>query len=284
MNEDSKAIVTIDHDGFMPVPPAEGSIIAGTFLKYTKETGWTAMEESLPDNLQLLVLSVDTCLQHWEGGQVIDAIFDKPLPDLKPLNDAIDQKTWELDLVGKPKPPWSKTYVVYLLDEQTCEKYTYANSTWSARLAWETLTDRVAWMRKLRGANVLPVVALSTAPMKTRYGTQPRPNFRIIAWKQLGGGGNVEPIAALPAPGIKEVPEPTLSEHMGGDEVPWSDPIPEALGGSPKPPAPSVEKPQTTMTKRAGKSSPVVAAKERSAKAELEALRLVLSPYKEIVP
>jgi hypothetical protein len=37
MNEHSKAIVTIDHDGFMPVPPAEGSIIAGTFLKYQRD-------------------------------------------------------------------------------------------------------------------------------------------------------------------------------------------------------------------------------------------------------
>lgn len=218
MTEDNKQIVTIDHDGFVPVAIAEGSIIAGTLLKYAKETGWQAMGLPVAANLKLLVLSVDTCLQRWHEMRVLDAIFDKPLPNPASLNAQIPEDEWELDLNGgKPKPPWAKTFIAYLLDEQTCEKFTYANSTWGARLAVETLQDRVAWMRKLRGANVLPVVALSTVPMKTRFGVQPRPDFKILSWKQLGGAAPATPTPQIAGPGLSAVKSPTTAEVLNDD-------------------------------------------------------------------
>jgi hypothetical protein len=208
----------VANDGFYPVAPSEGQVIVGTLLRFV-DGSWTEMGLAVPSGLKLLALAVDTVLQCWKDQRVIETITEKPFPDLADLNSKIPEGEWETDLNGNPRPPWVRTYLAYLLNEQTCEKYTYANSTIGARIAVETLQDRVAWMRKLRSANAVPEVELSSKPMKTRFGVKRRPEFKIIGWKQLGGDG----IPATPqipgpaAPGITDAKPVSLKEELNDD-------------------------------------------------------------------
>jgi hypothetical protein len=222
--DDHNLPAPIDDDGFAPIAPSEGQIIVGTLLRFV-DGAWTEMGLPVPAGLKLLALTVNVVLQRWQDQRVIETITEKPLPDVADLNAEIPEREWETDLNGNPRPPWTKTYVVYLLNEQTCEKYTFANSTIGARLAYETLTDRVAWMRKLRGVNVVPEVELVSKPMRTRFGVKQRPDFKIIGWKQLGGGGGgegVTPRIAGPAaaPGISDAKPVTTKEEFS-DEIPF---------------------------------------------------------------
>ena len=53
----------------------------------------------------------------------------------------------------------------------------------------------------LRGANVVPLVKLDSKPMKTKYGQKLRPEFTILEWRQLGGGGPKEAARIAHQPG-----------------------------------------------------------------------------------
>jgi hypothetical protein len=156
---------------------------------------------------------------------VVQHIVDKPLPNPDDLNEAIPKNEWELDLNGNPRPPWQRTYVVYLLDPRDCQKYTFANSTLGARIATETLTDRVVWMRRLRGNNVVPQIELSCKPLKTRFGLKQRPEFKIVGWHLLGGSDGSAPTLSggggeqLALRGLSSVTPPTLDEELN-DEIP----------------------------------------------------------------
>jgi len=79
-------------------------------------------------------------------------------------------------------------------------------------------SNRVHAMRRLRGQDVCPIIELSKAPMKTRFGMKSRPEFRIVDWCTFGGGGKaaIEDKAA----GMHEVEQPSLKEELN-DDVPW---------------------------------------------------------------
>jgi hypothetical protein len=89
-------------------------------------------------------------------------------------------------------------YVVYLLSPDDASSYTFINSTLGARIAYERLADRIEWMRRMRGTDVIPLIALETRTMKTRFGKRERPEFTVVDWRVFGGAD--APAAALPPP------------------------------------------------------------------------------------
>ena len=99
--------------------------------------------------------------------------------------------------------------------------YTFSNSTVGARIAVGRLADRVQMMRAMRAPTVVPVVKLSSKIMVTKYGEKARPDFEIVEWRNLGGGG--EPAAIehksddKPGTAVKPV---TASEELN-DQIPW---------------------------------------------------------------
>jgi hypothetical protein len=210
--------LTTYDDGFEPIAPSGDRVIVGTLLRFV-DGRWSEMGLPVPDNLRLLALSVDVCLQHWQDQKVIATIIDKPLPDPANLNAEIPKSEWEADLNGNPRPPWVTTHCVYLLNATTGEKYTYANSTIGARIARETLQDKVAWVRRLRGENVVPEVSLASLPMNTRFGQKQRPHFKIESWVSLGGGGLDKPTVAQ-IKGPTRV-EPVSTAEMLNDDLPF---------------------------------------------------------------
>ncbi len=212
-----------EDDGFNPIAPTD-RIIIGTLLKFNAEGKWTEMGITFPASTRLLALAVTDVLQRWHDQRVIETITAKPLPDPEKLNKLIPENEWEVDVSGKPRKPWQHTWVIYLLNEATCEKYTYANSTVGTRIAVETLQDRVAWMRRLRGANIVPEVELGSRPFKTQYGMRPRPDFKIAGWRHLGGEPQAAPLpapTAKPIERISEPVEPVSTQEELNDQIPW---------------------------------------------------------------
>src|SRR5262249_43706419 len=104
---------------------------------------WTGDDLPLPDTL--LVVGTTRGLQCWKDGELLDELNeqDGPLPDVDELNAQNPQEEWEQGLDGKPKPPWSLVYAIYLVDPETAETYTFINSTFGARLAYERLVDKL---------------------------------------------------------------------------------------------------------------------------------------------
>jgi hypothetical protein len=172
------------------------------------------------------VFGVTKGLQHWEDGRLVQEIKKKPgipLPDVKELNDAIPQDTWDDGIDGRPRAPWQLNDVVYLLSVNDAMKFTYLNSTVGARIAAARLLDRIESMQMLRGPNVIPIITLGSRPMKTSFGQKERPHFEVVTWRDFG-----PPVPAVPSPNTapqlgsavdtkkvgKPVKEPTLAEEL----------------------------------------------------------------------
>jgi hypothetical protein len=201
----------------------ERRVIQGTRVTFSNDGVWiTANEEELPENIELIAVERVAVIQKWGADQ-------KPLEtkwlavgekiDVDALNEATPNAEWREDINGKPVGPWQRQQVVYLLDFNTMEKYTYVTSTVGGNMCVADLLDRVKTMRRLKGVQVYAVVTPTKTFMKTRFGGRQRPAFRIMRWIVMGGGG-----AALPAPetpllgGAQVVKEPSLKEEMA-DEI-----------------------------------------------------------------
>jgi hypothetical protein len=77
-------------------------------------------------------------------------------------------------------------------------------------------------MRRLRGANVVPVVTLSAKPMKTKFGVKQRPFFKIVNWRDLSG--ELQTAIASPIPPALDVGtsvKPVTTAEELNDEVPF---------------------------------------------------------------
>jgi hypothetical protein len=174
----------------------------------------------------MIALATTTCVQHWQDQTPVETIIKQPgvpLPDIDELNRRIPEKEWETGLDGKPRRPYVKEWVAYLLDPRDASIYTFINSTRGAEIAVEKLQSRVKWMRALRGDKVVPIVELNSKPMKTDYGVKQRPEFKINGeWRELGTLAPAQDMPAIEHIGTP-VKEPTLQEEMGGDEVPEKD-------------------------------------------------------------
>jgi hypothetical protein len=196
-------------------------VIRGSIPKFGTDGAWTVGGSPMP-SAPLMALSTTTCLQRFpkEGGapDTITRQAGETLPDPDELNDEIPESEWATGLDGKPRPPWAKNWVVYLLNPKDASAYTFINSTAGARISVEQLEERVRLMRRIRGANVVPIVELTSANMKTQWGQKKRPEFKIIDWREIGGDGSAARQIEQQADVGKPVTPPTISEELN-DEI-----------------------------------------------------------------
>jgi len=196
-------------------------MIIGVLTKCT-DGKWLDSDGLAPPD-KLLVVGMTKALQCWSEQKPVSTIMETatcPLPDVDALNAEIPESEWEEGLDGKPRPPWQKNYVVYLLDPQTASSFTFANSTMGARIGFERLHDKFTWMRKLRGSNVLPLVRLEARPMKTKWGVKQRPEFVILEWRDFN---SQDPAPMIEGPKLVEAPagepKPAQVERFGPAET-----------------------------------------------------------------
>jgi hypothetical protein len=218
-NDNLPVAIDVDFEGDNNV---SDRLIQGSLLRCV-DGHWTNRDGMVfGDDARFLVLGTTTALQRWQNNLPADVIMKKagePLPPADDLNATIPENTWERDLNGEPRPPWAKTYVVYLVDVNDASIYTYANGTVGARVAVERLRDRVTWMRRLRGEKVVPVVKLANRLVSKRFGKL-GPEFTILEWRDLS--------ADLPAPTVprqieQKAQDPVKRVGQPVSEPPWSE-------------------------------------------------------------
>jgi hypothetical protein len=139
MNDDHLATSTINTDGYYDSDQEKQ--INGPFVKFL-DGEWTIGGMPIDDPYRPIALDVAHTYTRWQNQSVIDEIADKPLPDLDELNAAIPKEEWELDMDGKPRPPWSNTFKIFFLDTATGERSIYATSTIGGKIAWGRLVDK----------------------------------------------------------------------------------------------------------------------------------------------
>lgn len=186
----------VPDDGLSGSITSGGHLNKGAYLKWT-DLGGCIDRDGLTPPPGLLVLAVDTALQKWKDNKP-EVIRDKPLPDPEQLNAAIPKNEWEKGIDGQLRKPWAHIVVVYFVNPNTGEIYTYTAPTTGAHIAFDALREAVMTMRALRGQRVMPVVNLSDRSMKTNFGMRKRPHFEIIGWKAPGGEG--APVLPKPTP------------------------------------------------------------------------------------
>jgi hypothetical protein len=204
-------------------------VIQGSLVRFTNEATWVTGDEELSSELELIVVDVGRVVQKWKDGNpdpanTIILAPGQKFPDVEKLNEAVPQKEWEEGPDGKPRGPWQAQHVVYMLNPQKMDRYTFPTGTIGGAIAVRDLVDKTKWMRRFRGAGVYPVVKLADVFMNTRFGGRQRPHFDIVKWITLDGGGNALPAAELPAiegpPTVPEVKPPSARE-VTDDEIPF---------------------------------------------------------------
>jgi hypothetical protein len=202
-NETDDGFEDTDNDGRL----IQGGIIKFDAPNWKRSDGGTLADKYLP-------VGTVTVLQRWEKQRPVETIVKepgKPLPDIDELNSNVPAEKWELGVDGAPKAPWQRQYIVYFVDPETAERFTYASGTIGGAMAVSDLKDAISLKRRLRGdKNLMPVVRLGSRKMKTRFGEKQRPAFEIIGW--IGDDGKAPPLPPLPTPAAPLLPSPTRAE------------------------------------------------------------------------
>jgi hypothetical protein len=182
--------------------PEGAGVIQGSLVKFTNEAEWTTRDgNTLATSLELVAVDVGRVVQKWQDQQPVETIILEPhqkFPDIEKMNEETPKEEWVEGPDGQLRGPWQGQHILYLLDPQTMDKYTFPTGTTGGRIAVRDLRDKIMWMRRMRGPNVYPVVVLADTFFPTRFGGRQRPHFKIMRWVRLGGEG--ETVEALPPP------------------------------------------------------------------------------------
>ena len=158
-------------------------------------------------------------------------------PDVEAMNEKIPKDRWRPGFKeGELRGPMANQNVMVFGNLATMERYIWPSETTTigSSIAVRELTEKVKRMRKFRGARVFAKVKFSKCSFPTGYGPRQRPYFEILGWVEPTEHGlvQIDPQRLLPglqqvpapktqldpAPGAREVTEPSLSEETG-DEI-----------------------------------------------------------------
>jgi hypothetical protein len=222
-NCDSNLPIPMDHGDFDAGSSGAERVIQGVMIKFIDGRWFDRDGIELPAGTKMLALGTAEVLQLFLDGKWVKDIKEQPFPDLDELNAAIPHEQWSEGKNG-PRPPWSHQYIAYLLNETDGALYTSINNTVGQEIAVRRLTEKVRWMRRLRGANIRPIVALDHRAMPTKRGPKLRPEFTIVDWRDLGGGGSnnkveSKPVQQLTDDKIGKPVKPVSSEEEMDDSI-----------------------------------------------------------------
>jgi hypothetical protein len=185
-------------------------IIRGSIITFA-DWHWTIRGDSAPiDGRKLVAVGTQALWQKWENLKPTAHILrepDKQLPERDELDDN-DESEWETGPDGQPKDPWSSTRLVYLLDPETAEMFTFSTSSWGGRSAVSELGDQIMRMRCGK-PNAVPLVELCASPMITKFGRKSKPHLKVIDWRNVGSEN------------VEEISDRTESERALDDELPF---------------------------------------------------------------
>jgi len=241
-----------------PPEQASSSIVEGTRLKFSNEGKWVDSENADFDtDRELLAVRLLRTVRKWPGDdspaetRILQS--HEPWPDLEAMNDACPRSEWREDFNGNMVGPWQLQRVAYLLDPgPSLQRFTYITGTIGGQRTLAELARNVSWMRKYRGAGVLPVVRLGSVFMPTRYGGRQAPCITIVRWiGPGGGGGEVE----LPTPPTTLPPPQAAPSGTAEILPPLSSAAKENPAPKPAAPKPAAPRPARPKSKPAAKAT-----------------------------
>jgi hypothetical protein len=207
-------------DGFSVAEKSGNNLIVGKMLKFTIDSKYKIDKaDILPDNTTLVAVDVTTAWVKWQNDKPTEHRITQPgqvHPDRDDLPDQ-DKATWEPGLNGEPAFPWRDTRYLRLIDPHTGQDYTFVTDTVGGRKAVGELKSQIGNVRFAYPVAV-PLVQLGSAMMKTSFGLKPRPEFKVVGWRNKGNA----PVHLTHGPQDKP-PE----QHLSEIEPPFNDQIPD---------------------------------------------------------
>jgi hypothetical protein len=175
-------------DGFSVSEKVGNNLIVGKMLKFTIDGKYKVEKtDNLPDNTTLVAMDVATAWVKWQDGKPLEhriTLPGLPHPDREDLSDQ-DKTTWERGLNGEPADPWRDTRFLRLIDPRTGQDYTLVTDTYGGRKAVGDLKSQISNVRYAYPGAV-PVVQLGSTMMKTAFGLKPRPEIKVVGWRNKG--------------------------------------------------------------------------------------------------
>jgi hypothetical protein len=222
-----------DNHSLMKSPPADDGwrdaaneaaerTIRGTLLKFA-DWRWTAGKANEPVELgtKLVALATTAMWVRWEDGKPVEHRMREPgrrLPDRDELGYT-DESEWEEGPDGEPQDPWCNTRLVYLVDPQTAEAFTFSTSTRGGRNAVNDLGDQITRMRSVH-LDAVPIVELRAAEMPTKYGRKSKPVFKVVGWR-TASGEQAAPVERQLTPRQVQQAKREADEREMDDEIPF---------------------------------------------------------------
>ena len=173
----------------LPLLRMNEQLIQGQLIKFNNGSWARHDVGQLRTESSWLAIATTRALQRFVDGVPETILKEHPndeLPDPDKLNAAIPQEQWPIGLDGEPQPPWSRQFVVYLLDVRDAMMVTFLSNATGSAIAVGELERCILWKRALHGGQeIYPLTRLADAPFKTRFGLRRRPNFPILGWRQF---------------------------------------------------------------------------------------------------
>ena len=119
--------------------------------------------------------------------------------------------------MASPSDPWRDTRYLRLIDPRTGQDYTFVTDTYGGRKAVGELKSQISNVR-FAYPGAVPLVQLGSTMMKTSFGLKPRPEFKVVGWRNKGNA----PVQLTHGPQDKP-PE----QHLSEIEPPFNDQIPD---------------------------------------------------------
>jgi hypothetical protein len=172
-------------DGFSVAEKGGSNLIVGKMVKFTIDGKYKVDKaDILPDDTRLVAIDVTTAWVRWNEERPSEHRITQPgqiHPDRDDLPDQ-DKATWEPGLTGEPADPWRDTRYLRLIDPRTGQDYTFVSDTYGGRKAVGDLKSQIGNVR-FAYPGAVPVVQLGSTMMKTSFGLKPRPEFKVIGWR-----------------------------------------------------------------------------------------------------
>jgi hypothetical protein len=191
-------------------------IIHGHRLSFTIDYKWLVDDDKeFPKTGALIAIETRVPMGH------IFLAPDAPWPNVDGMNTKCPKSEWG-EYQGKAQGPWQRQRLVYFVDENTMQKYTWPSrvETIGADICVREFREKVQLMRRFRGECVYAVVALRDTYMSTRFGGRQRPDLVPVRWIKLGPSEAALPTSTtpvLPSPDVKAQSDQPIKMLISAD-------------------------------------------------------------------
>ena len=172
-------------DGFSVAEKGGSNLIVGKMVKFTIDGKYKVDKaDILPDNTRLVAIDVTTAWVRWDEEKPSEHRITQPgliHPERTDLPDQ-DEATWQPGLNGEPADPWRDTRYLRLIDPRTGQDLTFVTDSVGGRKAVGELKSQITNVR-FAHPGAVPVVQLGSTMMKTSFGLKPRPEFKVVGWR-----------------------------------------------------------------------------------------------------